>query len=561
MTIALDGSFGYNPAELAVSREEAIRRSETARHTKVALVAIGSVIGWSAIAATAILCPVAVPLAVAGVWVGASIIGYSVDKLHRYRNICKAAGVVFSSAEFIRYAVSGKGASCRLLPTRDGKETEQWRERLIASAEHNIVLSGNYCGGDSFNRLLSKIEERMKERPELKVIIISSPKFIKKAHREKLNELRKLYPDRFSLVESPDIWHVSPGLKKVTNHTKVCVVDYGRRFMQGGSGIQDSFAASGLDEPEEEEIKGVGGFLGQILPRTFRDQDFVGESAIEEASSTGRQTYIQALLLAHRWEEYQARLKHTIGSPVKASELGLITGIATPISDTDSLAVRLLRTPVPQDLDLPSIPEFDRDERTAFVEDMEIIAQGPHQTSSAFAARLIEQINKAEHAIHINHMYFHPSSAVFDALVAAANRGVKITVITNGVHKDAPKAHNFFAPRNRYNYIALRNAIQPDKRQNLEVYEFEQDRKGTHKKVVVVDDTVIAGSSNLGHKSLTLVCDDELNFVAKSRDFAQGVLAVFAEDIRHSRRIEDYTSGIRLIQKAAGQRLLAPLID
>lgn len=132
-------------------------------------------------------------------------------------------------------------SKCEAIATKHSLETHEWRKRLIQIANHNILISGNYCGGDSFNEILDCIYSRMRESNNLKVIVISNPKFLTSANKQKIEKLQK-YNKRFQIVYSPDTYF---GLKKVTNHTKCMVIDYGKYFIQGGSGIKDNFFGLG----------------------------------------------------------------------------------------------------------------------------------------------------------------------------------------------------------------------------------------------------------------------------------------------------------------------------
>jgi hypothetical protein len=68
--------------------------------------------------------------------------------------------------------------NCEAIATEDCYDTHEWRKKLIQSAQHNIVISGNYCGGESFDELLDCIKLRLVEVPQLKVVVISHPKFL-----------------------------------------------------------------------------------------------------------------------------------------------------------------------------------------------------------------------------------------------------------------------------------------------------------------------------------------------------------------------------------------------
>ena len=158
-------------------------------------------------------------------------------------------------------------------------------------------------------------------------------------------------------------------------------------------------------------------------------------------------------------------------------------------------------------------------------------------------------------------MYFQPTTAIMNALTDAAKRGVKIKIITSGVYKDCPSSHLVFGPRNKYNYAYLVNSLSEQDRENVEIFEYQQKKKGNHKKVIVIDDQVIAGSSNLGYKSLVTTSDHELNFFAKSQAFADETMKICDIDIQHSKKVVDpITLSVNEYFQAFLHRLMAPLI-
>ena len=59
--------------------------------------------------------------------------------------------------------LSNQTFSTEAFPTQHSAETEVWRMKMIESAQHNIVISGNYCGGKAMMATLDKIEERLYE--------------------------------------------------------------------------------------------------------------------------------------------------------------------------------------------------------------------------------------------------------------------------------------------------------------------------------------------------------------------------------------------------------------
>lgn len=586
----------------------------------VALVTLGVVTAMGLVSTVGLI------IAAAG-FVGTSAFYYS-SEYRNYKQICETAGIVFQNAEQVKkFEVTGIQGKCEAIPTEHCADTELWRADLIQAAEHNIVLSGNYCGGKSFAKLLDLVEKQIIEKPNLKVVIISSPNFIKNGNLTKIEAFSKKYPNNFSLVESPDIWHVSTGLKKSTNHTKCMVIDYGKYFILGGSGVKDNFAETGLDHltkeeflkqkeaeykaaeelktksqpsldnvvvsnvDQQSEIDGSlddlqhrvsqqamvsktktaeslentnaedGFFLKNLIPGNFRDMDFVFRCQGGKSPS-GKQVYKQMLLLCYRWEQYNKMLQDKVEDKLNVSNLGVFTGLPTDVDAEDSVVVQLLKTPIPKWESIKTrVPHFDESTKKCSDAAFQIFASGPEHNTSKFAEELADRINNAKDQIVINHMYFHPTTPIMNALIEAAKRGVKIKIITSGVYKDCPASHLAFGPRNKYNYAYLVRSLPKDKRGNVEVYEFQQKKKGNHKKVIVIDDHVIAGSSNLGYKSLHTTSDHELNFFAKSQQFADETMKICDLDIKYSQKVHDMTSlSIRDYMKAAMHRVLAPLI-
>lgn len=136
---------------------------------------------------------------------------------------------------------------------------------------------------------------------------------------------------------------------------------------------------------------------------------------------------------------------------------------------------------------------------------------------------LFTRITHANKKISINHMYFHPSTKMMKALVEAIEiRNVELEIITCGVYENCPNSHYAFGPRNKYNYTLLINSLSKKKRKNVHVFEFQQIKKGLHKKVITIDDEyILSGSSNFGYKSMVTTSDHEVNFETRSKDFAK----------------------------------------
>lgn len=523
------------------------------------------------------------PLIAVGVIVGLSLV-YVVTQVYVKTRASQIAGIVFNNNEIRSLKLAPKYRECEAIATQHSADTELWRKRLIESAEHNIVISGNYCGGDSFIDFLHLVEKRIQERPQLKVVILSSPQFLTGKCKIALKSALTNYPSNISLISCPSIWHVSPGIKQTTNHTKGMVIDYGKYCILGGSGIRTNFTQTGLyDLTKEEFLRNEGepvppveaeenGFMSRILPRNFRDQDWVFscQESPRETNSIGTQTYKQLLLLAHRWEMYNKTIKNSGFGEVgqtRAKNLGLFSGISTPIQANDTITTQLLKTPVPKLHQLKThCPAFENSAKKITKVVCKVFASGPEQSKSSFATEVLDGINKATKEIVINHMYFHPTADIMNALIRAAQRGVTIKILTCGVYDISPVSHKIFAPRNKYNYSYLMNALTPEQRKKVSIFEFRGNNISNHKKLIVIDkSTVIAGSSNLGYKSLVTASDHELNFIAKSKKLAQETLKICKIDEEHSQKVikdgnERWTLSFNETCRAINHRLFAPLI-
>lgn len=550
----------------------------------------------------------------------------------------KGKEVILKSSEA---AEKDKVFHCSVIPTLHCADTQEWRKRLILSAQHNIVISGNYCGGKALDDLLKLIEKQMEKIPNLQVLIIGHPDFLTDKPKAKVNphmnkkrlaNLRKKYPERFCFVNSPDIYY---GAKKVTNHTKCTIIDFGRYYIQGGSGIKDNFALTGLDDltveqyleadkvnfrqkrtneevtnemgknqevdaqeeegpptavleetspksimgsisdekTEEKNATTDGGIIGLLIPGNFRDQDFVFECE-KDGLETGTRMYREALLLAYKWDQFNKDNKHRL--PPESWDLDdfepskihypALRDLAFPeeatISKDDNVLYRMLKTQVP---DLNSITtqvvEFDENPKKIMEVGVKLFFTGPEQKKqSPFTKEIVASIRAAKKEIVVNHMYFQPTTEVMIELINAVKRGVKLTIVTAGVTKNCPNSQKIFGPRNEYNYYYLLTSLQPHHRENVKIYEYEQDKKGLHKKVVIIDDQIFAGSSNLGYKSLALMGDHEMNFKAQSQNLVDQTMQIIDEDIKHSRVVKkmdsiSYHSRLMAITHSLGSRI------
>lgn len=179
---------------------------------------------------------------------------------------------------------------------------------------------------------------------------------------------------------------------------------------------------------------------------------------------------------------------------------------------------------------------FPRLERVGDVA-AQVVASAPARGDFAAYSALLLAIAGARHAILITNPYFVPDSPMTRALLGAVARGVRVAVLLPG-----PIDINVVRR-------VSRRALGPLLRAGVEVYEYEVGL--LHAKTMVVDGLwSTVGTTNLDPRSLRL--NSELNIVTYDATIAARLEHDFADDVRHSRRL-DYA---RWRSRPLWQRLL-----
>ena len=297
---------------------------------------------------------------------------------------------------------------------------------------------------------------------------------------------------------------------------------------------------------EKTESGSNPGLLNWVIPGNFRDMDFVFSDVSNDDHSSGRKAFLEIVRLAYRWEALNEARNPTstlpVYSPKKVSLLPIFNGgKKIEITHTDSVIQRIMKEPMlkPSLLKTDIITEGFQDSQTG---NIQILSQGPEDSKgqSKFATKTLELIEKAKKNIFFNHMYFCPTHEIMEALRNAAQKGIKIEIITSGVTKNCTISQAYFGNYNQWHWVQLCSMVPPEYRDNIQVYLYEQNKKALHKKVIIIDEEIVlAGSSNFGYKSLVCSSDFEINFVATSQDFAQKTLAIYEEDKALSKKIEN----------------------
>lgn len=133
----------------------------------------------------------------------------------------------------------------------------------------------------------------------------------------------------------------------------------------------------------------------------------------------------------------------------------------------------------------------------------------------------------ARQQIDIQSPYFILDESSRWSLHAAAERGVRIRILTDGEVTDAMSVKR----ASRYGYQALLDA-------GMEVYEYE--RTMMHVKAMMVDGVwSVIGSANFGNRSFEL--NDEVTVAVQDRGLAQALTRDFEADLQQSTRLEAAT--------------------
>ncbi len=395
---------------------------------------------------------------------------------------------------------------------------------MIETAEKSVVLSGNYCGGNSFDEILDVFISKLQDGKKIKILLLSSSKFFTESNKSKIDLLTSNYPELFQIILTDDCFMYSDELKKITNHTKGLVVD-GMYSVMGGSGIEDKYAYYEGVGDRCGNVASNGGFLDYLLPRGFRDMDF-GFVGSEFAINLQE----QLLNLGRIWKIYNCDRGVSSGPDVTTLLLDELKSEYKTKTKTKTKTKNDRKCP----MDKGALK--NRWGGKMAVGTARIYCSGPEQSSNDFYDEVKRRVKAAKKHIYIDRMYFHCPEDLKSLLAKKVNSGVKLTIVTNGNEKFSPSGHKAFGPRNRAEVKSLLTQIRPECIDNISVYEYGQKeanlpRKTTlHKKVIVIDDFVLAGSSNLGYKSMVSCSDHEVNFVAKSKELARRTIAVIQDD-------------------------------
>lgn len=168
----------------------------------------------------------------------------------------------------------------------------------------------------------------------------------------------------------------------------------------------------------------------------------------------------------------------------------------------------------------------------------------PEEKENYILQAYLDLINSATESINIGNQFFIPDASIKDALLKAAQRGVKINILTNSTETN--KELEIATIIGRYHYIDL---VYPNHNEDnwdnldINIYEWQGKREGDteqsfgrlHAKYMTIDSKVaLVGSHNLDYSSLknseSLILLEEDHTVSQLNDW-------YNKDLEYSHKI------------------------
>jgi cardiolipin synthase len=159
--------------------------------------------------------------------------------------------------------------------------------------------------------------------------------------------------------------------------------------------------------------------------------------------------------------------------------------------------------------------------RSVPAHEAELLLSAPGRGRNPFLRALRQDLDRAQ-TVQIISAYFLPTWRIRRDLARAARRGGRVQLILAG------KSDVYLSQ------LAGRSLYRRLLRAGVEIYEYQPQI--LHAKLILIDDVVYAGSSNLDPRSLHINYELMLRF--PDRNLAASARACFADFLAHSQRIE-----------------------
>jgi phosphatidylserine/phosphatidylglycerophosphate/cardiolipin synthase-like enzyme len=359
---------------------------------------------------------------------------------------------------------------------------QSWHTKLelIQKAERHIIFITKLDSmGEEDHKLFHVVIEAIEEQISLKLslvaVLVIDDSSLSSEDKNWMIETKRKYGDRFIWI-STAVWYDFERATVIHNHIKLILIDDGKEFVTGGACLQSIYNENNKTF-EEKKLKKCNN--DSLLGNHLMDMDF----HIRDASC-GSILFKQIKKWMIEWkkkfphnenvtfnEEFMGDSVKTIDFTMEDMDVHIISPYYFPSSPSDEL--------------------------------MRI---------NEWRNTIFHHIKFSLSRIFIAHMFIHMDDELQMQLLRAAQRGLEITIITNSLIYNCPTSHYLFVPRSRKNYSPL---LQFN---NVNIYEWNEPYTTYHTKVIIVDDSVLLGNSNLGDKSLLFHADYEINLCIKDNN-------------------------------------------
>jgi len=154
---------------------------------------------------------------------------------------------------------------------------------------------------------------------------------------------------------------------------------------------------------------------------------------------------------------------------------------------------------------------------------IQVVSDGPNNKNHPIAHAYLAAINGARHSLMMEQSYFIPTTPFRNALIRAAKRGVRISILVPSEQIDSKPTR--WASQNHWQTLL---------KQGIKIFEYQPTMM--HAKLMVVDEKLsVIGSSNFDERSFFI--NDEINLHVDSTFFAQQQLQIIQEDLAKSREV------------------------
>ncbi len=395
--------------------------------------------------------------------------------------------------------------------TKSTDDTTWWKLELLRNAKQTIEMSAGFAGGDIFLKVLAIFQEQLAKNPNIQIHLMISQNsgLLSDGEKSQLSDLAKRYPNNLHFqVNSPSgLMIQAKGVYTTENHMKIIIIDE-KYFLLGGTNLIDNQSHGLVDQGYKPDR-----IQDAFLPRASRDMDVVISGSMAKVL---------------REEFFQIYELFKSGKSLRDN--------AGPIYFTETR-----KTPVKEE-GRAVLEAFERNPEVVKNANVYGLVSGPRFQNHLIGQLYDHYVSSAEYSIDLAHMYFFPIDKIYNHLVDAAKRNIRINVITNGVRLKSSAANASFATYvyiNRVNYVPIifgrtfnfwqKDDAKKAKQNDTKIYEFNVDYTLFHKKVMVVDNRYsMIGSYNLGKKSEN--SDFEVEVVIDSIEVADKILEVLEND-------------------------------